>query len=435
MKKLILLIFLLIPAIALSQGKPGMSADCIKYLSYYQQDYKAKKFDSALPYWRNALKHCPPNASQNMYVHGTTMMTKLYGKVTDPARREAIVDTILMLQDIRVRTFPQKKTEILNNKGLYMVKFRGKDARFLYDNLPPLIDELRGDAAPTLGVSLFRSAIELYHGGSVSGDGVLEAYDLVSDAMDAYQPENDEQKKDIADARTVVGTLFADSGVADCQSIVEVFTPRLDNDPDNASLAATIVRLLNTTEDCAGTELYFRAVTSLHRQAPSHRSAYALYRMNAARGNSEEACSYIEQAIADDGADTAAKARYWYEYGLYAYKNKMRPKALEAARKAVELDCGYAGRGYLLIGNLWSSAPSDDELTQYARYWAAADNYLKAKELDPEVEKDANAGLATAAKHYPEPSEIFMFDLEAGQGYTVNCAGMSARTTVRVKKR
>ena len=44
MKKLILLIFLLIPAIALSQGKPGMSADCIKYLSYYQQDYKAKKF-------------------------------------------------------------------------------------------------------------------------------------------------------------------------------------------------------------------------------------------------------------------------------------------------------------------------------------------------------------------------------------------------------
>ena len=434
MKKLFTLICLFIPLLALSQGKPQLSPDCIKFMSYYQQDYKEKNYDSALPNWRKAMKHCPPNTSQNMYVHGTTMMTRLYGKTGDPAYREAIVDTILMLQDIRIQNFPQKKAEILNNKGLYMVKYRGKDARYLYGSLPPIIRELGGAANASLDVSLFKATIELYKGGTVDEDGVMVIYDLVSESMDAQRPETQEQKDDLANAQTVIGTMFADSGVADCQSIVDVFTPRFDKDPDNASLAATIVRLLNTTEDCAGTDLYFRAVTSLHRQSPSHRSAYALYRMNAARDNVADACAYLEQAIEDPDSDTATDAKYWYELGLYAYKNKMRGKAMEAARKTAELDCGFAGKAYLLMGNLWSSAVCDEELNQYARYWAAADNFQKAKDLDPSIEKDANAGLATAAKHYPEASEMFMFDLQAGQAYTVSCGGMTARTTVRVKK-
>ena len=40
---------------ASAQGKYGAdSAECIKYLSYYQEYYKQKNYDSALPNWRKA---------------------------------------------------------------------------------------------------------------------------------------------------------------------------------------------------------------------------------------------------------------------------------------------------------------------------------------------------------------------------------------------
>lgn len=434
MKRIITLILLFLAFAAYAQNKPQLSPDCIKYMSFYQQLYKEKNFESALPNWRNAMKFCPANASQNMYVHGTTMMTKLYDKTSDANYRQAIADTILMLQDIRIRNYPQKKTEILNNKGLYMVKYKGNDTRYLYDNLPVIITELGGAANVNLDISLFKATMNLFKAKSISDNDLMQIYDLVSESLDAQTPSTDEQKANQANAQTIVTTLFADSGVADCQSIIKAFSPRFDKDPENASLAATIIRLMNATEDCAGTELYFRAVTTLHKQSSSHKSAYALYRMNAARNNTADACTYLEQAIESEDSDIADKAKYTYELGLFAYKNKLRNKAYEAARKAIELDCGYAGKAYLLIGNLWSSALCDDELSQYARYWAATDNYQKAKELDPSIEKDANSALASAAKHYPEPSEIFMFDLQAGQSYTVSCSGMSARTTVRTKK-
>jgi len=39
------------------------------------------------------------------------------------------------------------------------------------------------------------------------------------------------------------------------------------------------------------------------------------------------------------------------------------------------------------------------------------------------------------SRYYPEASEIFMYDLTAGQSYTVSCGGMTATTTVRVSSR
>ena len=57
---------------ASAQGKYGAdSAECIKYLSYYQEYYKQKNYDSALPNWRKAYAICPATASQNLFVHGS----------------------------------------------------------------------------------------------------------------------------------------------------------------------------------------------------------------------------------------------------------------------------------------------------------------------------------------------------------------------------
>ena len=81
MKKLTFILFAVMAAFlgqnASAQGKYGAdSAECIKYLSYYQEYYKQKNYDSALPNWRKAYAICPATASQNLFVHGSTLINR-----------------------------------------------------------------------------------------------------------------------------------------------------------------------------------------------------------------------------------------------------------------------------------------------------------------------------------------------------------------------
>ena len=215
--------------------------------------------------------------------------------------------------------------------------------------------------------------------------------------------------------------------------LIAIFAPRYQADPENLALVSNIVKLMNSAEDCASNDLYLNAVTSMYKLDPSYRSAFGLYRLNAARGNVADAARYLEEAILSPDSDAATDAQYYYEMAAFCYKNGMRGKASEAARKAVELDYGYAGKAYLILGNLWASATCSSPQDKWARYWVAADYYQKARNADPGVADEASSSLGSVSRYYPEASEAFMYDLNRGQSYTVSCSGMTATTTVRVQ--
>ena len=421
---------------ASAQGKYGAdSAQCLLYLSYYQEYWKQKNYDSALPNWRKAYSVCPATASQNMFIHGTRLMTRQLDKIKDPAQRSAIIDTILTLQDQRMTTYPKKRVEIMNNKGQYMINYRGSDSKYIYDNLSGIVAELGTQSSGSILVNLLQSGIALYREDKLSADEVIALYDTVSDAINGADAKNDAEAEDNAKAKATIESIFADSKVASCDNLIAIFTPRYEADSDNLALVSNIVKLMNNAEDCASNDLYLKAVTSMYKLDPSYRSAYALFRLNSARDNVADAARYIEEAIADPESDETVDAQYNYELALFAYKNGMRGKAYEAARKAVDLDHGYAGKAYLLIGNLWASSTCSDEVDKYARFWAATDYFQKARNTDPTLAEDASASISSVSRYYPEASEIFMYDLTAGQSYTVSCGGMTASTTVRVSGR
>ncbi len=419
-----------------AQGKYGAdSAQCLLYLSYYQEYWKQKNYDSALPNWRKAYSICPATASQNMFIHGTRLMTRQLDKIKDPAQRAAIIDTIITLQDQRMAAYPKKRVEIMNNKGQYMINYRGSDSKYIYDNLSGIVAELGTQSSGSILVNLLQSGIALYREDKLSADDVIALYDTVSDAINGADAKNDAEAEDNAKAKATIESIFADSKVASCDNLIAIFTPRYEADSDNLALVSNIVKLMNNAEDCASNDLYLKAVTSMYKLDPSYRSAYALFRLNSARDNVADAARYIEEAIADPESDETVDAQYNYELALFAYKNGMRGKAYEAARKAVDLDHGYAGKAYLLIGNLWASSTCSDEVDKYARFWAATDYFQKARNTDPTLAEDASASISSVSRYYPEASEIFMYDLTAGQSYTVSCGGMTASTTVRVSGR
>ncbi len=422
-----------------AQGKYGAdSAECIKYLSYYTEYFKQKNYESALPNWRRAYALCAPTASENMFIQGTTLMTRVFNQTKDAAQRNAIVDTILALQDTRLAyySFTRKgdqKPLILNNKGKYMINYRSANAPYIYQNVGAIVDELGSKADGTLLVNLLQSSIAMYRENQLSADEVIATYDKVNDCIEGFTPKNETEEEDALKVKTAIETIFADSKVASCENLIAIFTPRYQADPENLALVSNIVKLMNSAEDCASNDLYLNAVTSMYKLDPSYRSAFGLYRLNAARGNVADAARYLEEAILSPDSDAATDAQYYYEMSAFCYKNGMRGKASEAARKAVELDYGYAGKAYLILGNLWASATCSSPQDKWARYWVAADYYQKARNADPGVADEASSSLGNVSRYYPEASEAFMYDLTRGQSYTVSCSGMTATTTVRVQ--
>ena len=446
MKRFVLFFFALTAIFAgqkvSAQGKFGAdSAECIKYLSYYQEYYKQKNYDSALPNWRKAYQLCPATASQNMFVHGSTLINREIGKNRkNAAYFNALVDTLLTLQDQRLQYYPRtakgvdQQATILNNKGKYMINYRSDNAQYLYENLSGIVSALGSKADGTILVNDLQAAISLYREGKVSADDVIGTYDVVSEAIAAAQPKSDAESEDIANAKSAIETIFADSKVASCENLVAIFTPRFEADPENLALVSNIVRLMNNADGCGKEDLYFKAVTQMYKLDPSYRSAYGLYKLNAARVNVADAARYLEEAIASEESNEETDAQYYYELARFCYANGMRGRAYENANKAIRLDYGYAGKAYMIIGNLWASATCGSDVDKYARYWAATDYYNKARSADATLADEAASSIGSVSRYYPEASEIFMYDLGSGQSYTVSCGGMSASTTVRVSR-
>ena len=446
MKRLSFVLFAVLAVVlggnAFAQGKYGAdSAECVKYLDFYQSYYKQKNYTDALPHWRKAYQVCPGTARQNLFIHGTTMMTMLYAKTRDAAQKEAIVDTILTLQDQRLQFYPRtnkgedQKYTILNNKGKYITKYRGGNARYVYDNLNGIIDDLGTGTHPDLLVFDLQSAVKLYQEDGLTADEVINTYNKTIACIDGAEAKNDEEAEQNVKARAQLESIFAESKVASCENIINIFGPRFEADPDNVALASTIARLMNTAEDCFSNDLYLNAVTSMHKNDPSHTSAYFLYKLHSSRGNVDQAIRYLEEAIAFESSDEATDAEYLYQLANFALNNKMKGKAYDAARKAADLDHGFAGKAYYLMGTIWGATScGGNEIQRRSPYWVAVDYLQKAKAADPSLTDDANALIGRYSAYYPRIDEAFMYDISAGQSYTVSCGGMTATTTVRVSK-
>ena len=421
------------------------SAECLKYMDFYSQNYKQKQYDDALPQWRLAYSLCPRNYRANLYIQGSTLLAREIKRIDpngrDRALREALIDSLLTLQDERLQYFPTGKKDgvivdqtatILNNKGQYIINFRSNDFKYMYEELGKIADLLGPKTKGTILVNYLQGALGLYRKGELQVEEVMNVYTRGADFLAAADPEDDEEARSIGIAKTMLETVFAESNVASCDNLVAIFTPRFNAEPDNVSLVTNIVKLMNKGE-CFSSDLYLRAVTKMHSLDPSASSAYFLYKLHSSRGNVNEAIKYIEEAIAAS-APGETLAQYYYELAGIAYKNGMKAKSYAAAKSAADLNYGYAGKAYMIMGNLWAGTScGGDEITRYAPRWAACDFYRKAKEADASLTEEADRQISRNS-YAPSAADAFMYGYQNGQSYTVSCSGMTATTTIRLSR-
>lgn len=440
MKKIIFTILAVISlssADVFAQGKYGAdSANCIKYLSYYREYFKQKSYDEALPNWRKAYTSCPPTANQTMIIDGSTLMRRLIMKNANNIEyKKKLVDTLLTLHDLRVQYYPKYAVIARNNKGIDMNNFISDDPQRLYDGYSEIIAANKSNTNPTIYLYNFSAALDLFKAGNLGAEKILELYEEMNSGLEKVKAESETDKEKLVKVKEDLQTLFVTSKVASCDQLIALFTPRYEADPENIELVSNIVRLMNTAEGCIDNDLYLNAVTSMHKLNPNSNSAYFLYKLNAARNNTDDAIKYLEEAITSEETDELKDGEYLYELATYCYKTNHVVKAYGLAQKAASLNPDFVGKSYFLMGTIWTGLPcSGNEIDKSARYWVACDWFNKAKTADSSLTDEANRLINFCVGYFPQKAEAFMYDILDGQSYSVSCGGLSATTVVRTKK-
>lgn len=436
MKKIAIILLTLAVALpAFAQGRFGKdSAECTKYLSYYQELYKQKNYEEAAPFWRKAFSLCPPTASQNMLIYGQTIIRYEINKNRkDPARYRQLVDTLLMLSDVRAQNYPKYAVKSLDNKAIDVVNYLQSDYETQYKYLTEILDQIKGEAQPVAFVNQMKSAVEMYRNEKIDAEGVMNNYTKISGYLDEkIDSSNDPEYRS---AKQDVESLLIDSGVASCDNLVALYTPRFQANPNDEALLTNMVKMLSKSE-CMNTELFLQSIVALNEINPTASSVYGLYRLYSSRDENTKAAEALERAISLlNPDDVQTKADYIFELATYYFKKCGKAaSAVARAKEAAELSEDYKGKANLLIGTIWGAQKcGGDEVSSRAHFWVAVD-YLQRAAADPSVAEEANSLAAQYRRYFPKTEDAFFLDITDGSSYTVSCGGMTERTTVRTNK-
>ena len=437
MKKIAIILMTLVLAVpAFAQGRFGKdSAECTKYLSYYQELYKQKNYDEAAPFWRKAFSLCPPTASQNMLIYGQTIMRHEIGKNRkDPVRYRELVDTLLLLSDVRAQNYPKYAVKSMDNKAIDVVNYLASDYETQYKYLTEILGNIKGEASPSVFVAQMKSTVEMYRNEKLDAEAVMNNYTTVAGYLDdKIDSSNDPQYRAV---KQDVESLFIDSGVASCDNLVALYTPRFQANPSDEALLTNMVKMLSKSE-CMNTELFLQSIVALNEINPTASSVYGLYRLYSSRDENTKAAEALERAISLlNPEDVETKADYTFELATYYFKKCGKAaSAVAKAKEAAEINEAYRGKAYLLIGTIWGAQKcGGDEVSSRAHFWVAVDYLQRAASADPNVADEANSLAAQYRRYFPKTEDAFFLDITDGSGYTVSCAGMTERTTVRTNK-
>ncbi len=413
------------------------SAECLKYISYYEEYFKQKNYDSAIPNWRKAYELCPVTSRYKILQDGTTLMKYLIKKnALNPAYKEKLVDSLMVIYQKRIQDWPKYRVNSLNYYATDMYNFLQDKPEQLYKGLTEVITELGSKTEMKTFPIYMKITCDLYKEGKVEVEDVLAVYENSMKYLGEINTEGNEIKQRLVEKTSGdVDAIFGASGVADTDNLVAIYSPKFEADPNNVELAKNIASKLAKVEGGTDTDLFINTMTVWYNNEPSASAAYMLYKLNSSRGDIQNAYKYLEEAINAEDSDPETDAGYYFELAAFSFKNGNNAKSIESATKAIEISDTYDGKAYMLMGTIWGSVVcGGNEIEQRAKYWVATDYMTKAKNADPALADDCNNYISQYRVYYPQTAEAFMYDLTDGQTYNVSCGGMRATTTVRTQK-
>lgn len=141
------------------------SLQCREQLSLYREYYKIKLYKYAMPHWRWVFINCP-EATQNIYIDGTKIISTSIDETTDTLLRDKLIDTLLMVYDQRIKYFG-KEGYVLGRKSIDAVSNRPAMAEQAYSWFAKSV-ELQGNKSDgAVLIYYLNTAIQVANNGKI----------------------------------------------------------------------------------------------------------------------------------------------------------------------------------------------------------------------------------------------------------------------------
>ena len=407
----------------------AQDSDCDTDISIYREAFKQwdGKATSANPImissWRRVFLNCP-SAKERTLTDGTKIVNNALIRGTkDAALKEKYVDTLVMVYEARIQYFPKSGVgNIKGRMGLDLMAFPSRMEQ-AYNALKEAVEIDGNNSNYAFIDGLFSSTINMVKAGKLDEVAILDAYsqlmDIVEFNIKKYTEEGNE--KQLNSYTATKGNLEA--GVqpyANCEDLVRIYQKKFDAEPDNVELLNKIATVLSA-RNCDKTDLYLAVAIKLHKLNPSPESAYFIGKRFLADQEYSKATSYLQEATKSQDVKSAQQA---YKYlAQIMWKEGKGEQGRAYARKAIELD-RTDGEPYMIIGYIYASSSKDcsnNPLHAKAVYWAAADKFQKAKEVDPSMTAKANEMIREYSKLFPTSEDAFFYNVFEGDEYQVEC--------------
>lgn len=391
--------------------------------------------------WRNVYNNCP-DFRQNTYLDGVKIMAYAFIRTTkDEAIKDKYVDTLIMIYDKRAQYFPNGKNgsqigNIMGRKGLDILTWAPNRYEEAYKALKQSIDLDDNNCNYAFINSYFNLVITMVKNGKLEESAILEEYSRLMEIVDFNVEKNTTMgnQKLLENFNATKAEL--DNAVqpyANCEDLVRIYQPKFEATPNDVELLTKIAETLEK-RGCDDTELYLKVAVKLHEVNPSPESAYLIGKKYLADKDYNQATKYLVEATKSENVDWAHQSYIYLAQIMNMNKNYEQGR--EYAKKAYNLK-RTDGEPFIIIGQLYAASAKDcgsGDFHSKTAYWAAVDQFEKAKSVDPSLASKANELINAYSHYFPTVESIFFNGYEEGQEYSLENCWIKETTKVRAAK-
>jgi tetratricopeptide (TPR) repeat protein len=415
---------------------------CREKLSTYNEFFNQNNFKDAYPSWNWCYVNCPAS-TKNLYIHGPKIMEYFIGETTDDKVKQLYVDSLLTVYDKRIQYFGEEG-KVVGIKASDLLKYRPDSIAEVY-RLYKRSVELSGIASsPSVLVNFVNMSVVNCKSGKISPEDALNDYTIAADLFENQIKEmkasgNTDKIENTEKLAAKAEEIFTTSGLAKCESIIELFTPRYEANPNDEQLLKKIAGLIEKTrsQDCLTTDLYAKVSESLYAISKTADAAYKIAKVYYLKGNYDKSEFYYLEAISLSEENTQKTDLCFELASIYFGNLKQYVKAREYARKTLAINPNF-GEAYILIGRIYAAGGrgcGETEFEQKSLNWLIVDQFVKAKSVstDPEVIKEANELIGRYSGGFPTREEVFWLNRAEGETVTIGC-WIGESTIIRCNK-
>ena len=430
------LIFLLV-APAFSQrskikvyGTNGDSVSCGPSISAYRTFFKLKLYDDAFPTWLKVFNECP-GYKEGVYLDGVTMYRSFIEAAPEGPVKEGRIDSLMLIYDRRIENFGGEGN-VLGRKGRDLLTYRGnniEEVQNAYDMLRRSIELMGKESQDATMLLCISSGISLSKQGKIDTSQVLADYITVNGILVARERRGSRWER----TRETIDNLMLREDILSCESLNNYYEPQFEQNKNDLNFLETVIFSYEAAE-CDLSPYYVAASENLYLNDPSPQSAHNVAIQFITMNDLQKAASYLKKALEGADIDTETRALWYYELAVVSNANGDYCEAIEYARESIRLKSEY-GKAYILLGDLFVAYRDSlgDDFQQRTAFWAAADKYQKAAQVDPSLAEETRERLSNFASQYPNSEDVFFLDLKEGDSYMVGGC-INEDTTVRPRE-